>query len=634
MILLFSFCLFLSVAEFLVIFLFLKITHSIWKNLTYSLISAFTWTTLAGFFLSWFSGKINLISLIGPAIILLPISLILIFYHKTYFWRQIKRNFAKKDLFSKRIFFLFLLFFIICSVLLFSNSLIVKKNTIIAGNRLVWVDWPIHISIINSFAFGNNFPPENPLFAGQFLRYPFMSDFLSALFVKSGFPINWATALPAIFLFTSFIFIYFSFARQLTQNLKAAFLSLLLIIFSGGAGFIYYLKDLITSPNLLPLIQFPPKEYTYWDEKNIWFINLIWGEIIPQRAFLFGLPIFFLILTFLLNGLSSRKKIYFVLAGIFTGLLPFFHSYTLLSLMIFLFLFIPLSFLIFKDQKPKKLLSNWAFFLIPSIFLGLLQLPLFLGFAQKQIKFHLFWMAEGENFLLFWLKNTSIFLPLFLLALVSNSIKTKLKIFSLASFFIFLVVNFISFSPWAYDNMKLLTFWYLTSVPLIAVFLQNLLANKKIYFSLLALLLFIILTLSGFLEVYRLMNFKKNQLILWDKKDLNLAEFVKNNTSKKSIFLTSSVHNHPVTGLAGRKIMMGYPGTLWTWGIDYQKREQDIKKILSGGNKSFSLINKYQISYLISDPLLEKNQFVNKRFWEDNFPLVFENKNYKIFKLQ
>ena len=47
-------------------------------------------------------------------------------------------------------------------------------------------DLPFHLSVITSFAYGNNFPPEDPTYAGVRFTYPFLTDFVSAIFVRCG----------------------------------------------------------------------------------------------------------------------------------------------------------------------------------------------------------------------------------------------------------------------------------------------------------------------------------------------------------------------------------------------------------------------------------------------------------------
>jgi uncharacterized membrane protein len=44
---------------------------------------------------------------------------------------------------------------------------------------------------------------------------------------------------------------------------------------------------------------------------------------------------------------------------------------------------------------------------------------------------------------------------------------------------------------------------------------------------------------------------------------------------------------------------MRYPGHLFSYGIDYKEREEDVRHILSGGNLSQELIEKYGIDYIL-----------------------------------
>src|SRR4030095_15831163 len=47
-------------------------------------------------------------------------------------------------------------------------------------------DLPLHLGIITCFVQGTNFPPEHPEFAGARLTYPFLPDFIAALFARAG----------------------------------------------------------------------------------------------------------------------------------------------------------------------------------------------------------------------------------------------------------------------------------------------------------------------------------------------------------------------------------------------------------------------------------------------------------------
>ncbi|MGH9800715.1 MAG: hypothetical protein ACRD82_10150, partial [Blastocatellia bacterium] len=47
-------------------------------------------------------------------------------------------------------------------------------------------DLPFHFGVITSMAYGENLPPQNPIFAGMKFTYPFLVDFLTAFFIRCG----------------------------------------------------------------------------------------------------------------------------------------------------------------------------------------------------------------------------------------------------------------------------------------------------------------------------------------------------------------------------------------------------------------------------------------------------------------
>src|SRR5207244_2380335 len=60
-----------------------------------------------------------------------------------------------------------------------------------------WSDWAFHASAATGFAYGQNLPPQNPLFAGTLFRYPFAPDFASALLIGGGWGIPAALIWPS-----------------------------------------------------------------------------------------------------------------------------------------------------------------------------------------------------------------------------------------------------------------------------------------------------------------------------------------------------------------------------------------------------------------------------------------------------
>ena len=47
-------------------------------------------------------------------------------------------------------------------------------------------DLPFHLGVISGFTRGENFPPQHPEFAGVPMTYPFVVDFVTAMFMRAG----------------------------------------------------------------------------------------------------------------------------------------------------------------------------------------------------------------------------------------------------------------------------------------------------------------------------------------------------------------------------------------------------------------------------------------------------------------
>ena len=84
------------------------------------------------------------------------------------------------------IYFIFYAVVAIVMWLVFARAMLEKPDGIYTGVLNNYGDLPFHLSVITRFAFGQNFPPEDPTFAGARFTYPFVTDFVSAIFVRAG----------------------------------------------------------------------------------------------------------------------------------------------------------------------------------------------------------------------------------------------------------------------------------------------------------------------------------------------------------------------------------------------------------------------------------------------------------------
>ena len=68
----------------------------------------------------------------------------------------------------------------------FQRAMIETPEGIFTGLLNNFGDLPFHLSVITGFSLGNNFPPQDPTYAGVRFTYPFLTDFVSAIFVRCG----------------------------------------------------------------------------------------------------------------------------------------------------------------------------------------------------------------------------------------------------------------------------------------------------------------------------------------------------------------------------------------------------------------------------------------------------------------
>lgn len=495
--------------------------------------------------------------------------------------------------------------------------------------RNTFGDTQIHLGIINSFVYSENFPPSNPFYLHEPLNYYFITDFLSSIIISYNYSHQIALLAPSLIYSLVIVALLTLLIKRLKGNNTAIFLGPLLFLFNGGLGFIYFFQD-NKNQNLIKALLSINKEYTHLWDKNIQFTNMIGGFLAPERPLILGIPIFLIILILLHSQLKKKRfNNNLLFASIATIILPLFHLYFYLTA-VFCMLIYAFIDVYYCREKFKK----W-FFSLSLVFLGTLPqiIPIFIQISKRSfLNFNFGWMLKpGENFFIFWFKNLGIAPLLVLFFLLSSKTEKRIKLLFLPFIFLFIILNLFSFQPYTWDNVKFLIPIHLASSIFIALGLEQLL-TKSLLRKIVALIAIVILILSGIISY---IGETQANYLLFSNDELKLAEFIKKNTIPKDVFLSQPTHNSPIACLAGRSILMGYQGYLWTQGIDYKKREVDIGRLLNSTNlqKFKTLAGKYNITYAVLD-LQNKKTPVNHDFFKKNFILVYQNKNYRIFKLK
>jgi hypothetical protein len=508
-------------------------------------------------------------------------------------------------------------------------------------------DLPFHFGVITSFAYGENLPPQNPIFAGMKFTYPFLIDFLTAFFIRCGADWRAAFFVENIVLSLALVGVIELMTRRITQSHAAGLIAPVVFLFNGGLGFLNFFQQLSRFFNdpqqaklgLVHFLAYLPNAYTMNGELLIGDskLPLRWGNVfttllIPQRSMLFGLS--FVALIVLLwwmalgetegGGYGSLRRRYLFVAGLLAGLLPMLHAHGFFAVMM---ASVGMALLFFS--------IDWVAFFIP---VALLAAPQALYLSGTQVrnelfKPHLWWDANGTNPLLFWAVNAGLFILLLLAALLIRKLTTaRQALFYLPFVLWFIVPNVVKLAPWDWDNIKVLVYWSLVSCAFVAAALAALFTHRWVILKAAGMVLLIALTLSGALDVLRALSPVEN-VGLFSRADLEVAELIRQKTPPRSVILHAPIHNS-VVALTGRQSVMGYPGHLWTHGIDYAARENQMKAIYRGGAESAKPLAELNVNYVVIGPAEQSQLQVAENFFAAFYPLVIDHAGYRIYQVK
>jgi hypothetical protein len=240
-----------------------------------------------------------------------------------------------------------------------------------AGFQTVWADWSQHLTTASSFAVAHNLPPQNPLFSGQDLRYPFLPDFQSATLMVLGASPAVALALPGALLAVCVTLLITVLGVRLGAGLGVGVLAAAICMVGGGLGFTGILADaclhhgfsatqctwsgLASHPGDIPsivagtlhdlpgLVAAQPRAYdglltpvAMQPLGNQQWYTPLFAWWLPQRSILYGFSGALAALVLVLAAVRSSRRGYesFALAGLLLGLMPLIHIHTLIAMAI------------------------------------------------------------------------------------------------------------------------------------------------------------------------------------------------------------------------------------------------------------------------------------------------------------
>jgi hypothetical protein len=652
-----------------------------------------------------------------------------------------------------------LIFYVVAALLfwfVFAHAMYETPEGIFTGVDTNIGDLPFHIAVINGFAYGDNFPPQHPEFAGVRLTYPFIVDFVAAMFVRAGASLEGAMFWQNFALIVSLVGLLHRWALKITRDRVAALITPALVLLSGGFGWWVFFGEAWKGGGVFALLGNLQHNYTIMGHLGYQWGNSVTALFVTQRSILLGVALAVVVMTLwweasekakvkrqkakdegeegsvvaskiAASKVESRgagKKVHagkkadrkkgkasrhdaakqaedkariedasfafcrspfaltqMIAAGVVAGLLPLVHAHTFVVVMLMgacLALMqgaLALSMKggtgvdangdgttransstveatsanVYSDLAAgegalSKLWSVWRPWLVFALVASVLALPQMFwatrGSAVRASQFfgwEFGWAHGQENVTWFWLKNTGVFIPLLVAALAWRGremvVSRRLFFFYLPFVLCFVVPNVYKLSPWVWDNIKILFYWWLASAPLVALVLARLWRMKGAW-KVVAVALLLMQTAAGALDVWRA-AVGATERQTFDDAGIAFAEVIKSKTAPRALILHAPTYNDPVY-LTGRRTFLGYPGHVWSHGIDYSAREAELKNIYAGAADAQSLIAKEGIEYVVVGPLereemKQRGVALNESFFA-RFAKVGEAGGYILYK--
>ena len=519
-------------------------------------------------------------------------------------------------------------------------------------------DLALHITLIRNFASGVALWPDNPIYVFSKLRYPAGMDLFNGLLCLVHVDLTrglvWTGLMASLATF-------YGFYRWAGAFGVAGFL------FNGGIAGFQFFKTL--------------KFLDYQGDKTIAWKSIALSMFVTQRGLLYAIPAGLVLLwhwreKFFREGIQDQRRPgplpFWVELSLYASM-PLFNVHAFLALtivLIFLFLCEPPKDVRFATNLLRKqnitglrqLLSNGAtwremFRDVPIrrhvgmlVTAALLPATFFVRIisddfhAGSILKLHLGWvMGDPEfgrsNLSQFWFENFGIFIPLALCLFAicgwrawKMGFKRNQKLpeeiaFLLPAFAIFVSGLLFQFAPWDWDNLKLMIWAYFLLLPFLW---SQLVARWSVAVRV---GVCIALFSSGFISLFGGLAAGRPGFGLVDRGELDAVGAAVRPLPVEARFAAYPTYNHPLL-LQGRKVVMGYPGHLWTEGFDhYATTQSQLRDMMQGIGNWRQISRALDVRYIFWGREEMMNYSGSTRPWETTAPLVASGRWGSIYDL-
>lgn len=261
--------------------------------------------------------------------------------------------------------------------------------------------------------------------------------------------------------------------------------------------------------------------------------------------------------------------------------------------------------------------------------------------AKSLLQFYPGWVQSVGDFAMpfyfFWIYNFGLFLPMALVLIGLCLWRTSKAntwqrpdvtfAFVMAAATIFLFAVLVKTAPWEWDNIKLIIWAYLILLP----FLWSELVERWQPYARVAVCLG--LFTSGFISLLGGLVNRENGYTIADRAEVDSVGAAVRRIAPTERFAAYPTYNHPLL-LQGRKVVLGYPGHLWTQGFDYTKANSQLEALMRGAPNWHELAQQLQARYLFWGREEKTHYIGSTRPWEREGHVVASGNWGAIYDLQ
>jgi hypothetical protein len=453
----------------------------------------------------------------------------------------------------------------------------------------VWSDFGATLPLERSFAYGSNFPPQYPIFAGPPIRYHFVFFLIVGILERVGVPLDWGLNTLSIVGFFGLLILLYLFAKALFKSHFVGILSVVLFLLNGSLSFLeFFKKHPISIQTPFDIIKNNDwSSFGPYDGKTVsafWSLNIFTN----QRHLALGYAFFIGLLYFLYTKnhkieLSKKRQessqknplvirnSQFLILGLLIGLFPFIH------LTVYMMMCMTLLVMFFFLPNLRKQIF------IVGLIAGILGIPQILSMGSTHADGVNF-ITPGylisnkltiQNFLHYWFFNLGITSILSLCGFILA--KREQRKFFLPFLLFFVIGNIFQFSPEMGSNHKFFNM-FVIGANIFSAYALSRVWKFHILGKVLVPICIFVMTFSGIIDIFPVFN--DGYIVAHDIPNNPTAQFIVQNTPPNAVFLNAEFINDPAS-IAGRKIYLGWPYFAWSAGYDTNTRFKKMKMILA-----------------------------------------------------